>query len=124
MTKKMMKRVRDIENIARKKFPRTNWMRGGVEGIVLITLSSVWLSKDSVSGLGIPELERERTLGAFRQTFQSTGGTISLSGRVRKNRRGRSDVRKQKQGDNKVGRNGFEGKEGSTSVTSPAGTRR
>lgn len=79
MTKKMMKRVRDIENIARKKFSRTKWMRGGVEGVVLITSSLVWLSKDSISGLGIPELERERTLGVFRQTFRSTGGMISLA---------------------------------------------
>ena len=62
-----MKRVRDIENIAKKKLFRARWIRGGVGGIALAVPSSEQPFAGPIPDPGIPELERVGPLGSFRQ---------------------------------------------------------
>ena len=59
--KNKTRRVRDIENIAKKK-----WVRGEVGYTGLITPSSAQPSAGPIPGLRISELERVGSLGLFR----------------------------------------------------------
>ena len=73
-TEKTVKRVREIENIAKKKLPRTKRMRdGAVEGITLIWSSSAQLSADPMQEFKILGLERVEPLGIFGWIVRSAG---------------------------------------------------
>ena len=70
--KKKTERVRDIENIAEKK-----WIRDEVGGTALITSSSAQPSAGLIPGLRIPQLERVGSLGLFRWKVGSVGDMTS-----------------------------------------------
>lgn len=70
--KKMMEMIREIKNVAKKKLPRTKWMRGGVGGLALISSLSAQPSADPLPKLGIPG---PKSVGSLEWLVGSAGDT-------------------------------------------------
>lgn len=77
--KKMIKRIREIENITKKKFSRTKWINDRVRGIALITSSSTQLSADPTPKSRILGLERVELLDLFGWVVGDVGDVTSPS---------------------------------------------